>query len=247
MQDTPSDTPPPYACVIFDCDSTLSEIEGIDELAGTRAAEIAALTNRAMSGELPLEEVYGARLDLLQPTREAVDRVAALYASRALPNAAALVAALRSLGKRVAVVSGGLREAVEPFARGLGIDSSEVHAVPAHFHADGSYAGFDEDSPLARSGGKPPIVERIAAPSRPGRTVLIGDGVTDLEAAGAVDRFVAFAGVADRPAVTAHAKHIVRVADLAALVPHLFTPDECDRLAQDSDHAPLIAAARRLT
>ena len=246
MHDTPTDSPPPYACVVFDCDSTLSEIEGIDELAGDRAAEIAALTNRAMAGELPLEAVYGARLELLQPTRDAVSRVAELYAQRALPNAAQLVAALHSLGKRVAVVSGGLLEAVEPFARGLGIDTDEVHAVSARFNDDGSYAGFDESSPLARSGGKPPIVDRIAAPSRPGRTALIGDGVTDLEAAVSVDRFIAFAGVADRPAVTNHATCVVKVADFAALVPHLFTPDECDRLAQDPDHAPLIAAARRL-
>jgi len=246
MHDTPTDSPPPYACVVFDCDSTLSEIEGIDELAGSRADEIAALTNRAMSGELPLEAVYGARLELLQPTREAVDRVADIYVQRALPNAAQLVAALHSLGKRVAVVSGGLREAVEPFARSLGIDTDEVHAVSARFNDDGSYAGFDESSPLARSGGKPPIVNRIAAPSRPGRTALIGDGVTDLEAAVFVDRFIAFAGVADRPAVTNHASCVVKVADFAALVPHLFTPDECDRLAQDPSHAPLIAAARRL-
>ena len=244
MHSTPRDVPPPYDCVVFDCDSTLSEIEGIDELAGSRVDEIAALTSRAMSGELPLEAVYGARLELLQPNREAVERVARIYAERALPNAARLVAALRALGKRVAVVSGGLREAVEPFALDLGIDAGEVHAVSARFHTDGSYAGFDEDSPLARSGGKPPIVERIVSPSRPGRSALIGDGVTDLEAAVAVDRFIAFAGVVDRPAVTEHAEHVVKTRDLAALIPLLFTPAECERLAQDPDHAALIRAAR---
>lgn len=231
--------------MVFDCDSTLSEIEGIDELAGPRVDEIAALTARAMSGELPLEAVYGARLELLKPDRAAVERVAGLYAERALPHAAELVAALRALGKRVAVVSGGLREAVEPFARGLGIAEDEVHAVSARFDASGAYAGFDENSPLARSGGKPPVVERIVAPSRPGRAALIGDGVTDLEAAAAVDRFVAFAGVADRPAVTERASHVVRTPDLAALVFLLFSPDECNRLARDPDHAALIAAAHR--
>lgn len=239
------DDPPPYACVVFDCDSTLSAIEGIDELAGSRGAEIAALTARAMSGELALEDVYGARLALLEPSRADVQRVAELYTQRAVPHAAELVAALRALGKRVVVVSGGLREAVEPFARDLGIDANDVHAVRARFHPDGRYAGFDEASPLARSGGKPPIVERIAAAAAPGHTVLVGDGVTDLEAAAVVHRFIAFAGIADRPAVTEHATHVVRTADLAALVPMLFTPDERDRLAQDSKHAALIAATQR--
>jgi len=60
-----TDAAPPYGTIAFDCDSTLSTIEGIDELAaligvGVDGAEIAALTERAMAGEIALEEVYGA-------------------------------------------------------------------------------------------------------------------------------------------------------------------------------------------
>ena len=54
------DVPPPYATIVFDVDSTLSAIEGIDELAeaaGMRK-EVSQLTNRAMRGEIPLESVY---------------------------------------------------------------------------------------------------------------------------------------------------------------------------------------------
>src|SRR5690606_25880766 len=67
-------TPPVRDKLIFiDCDSTLSSIEGIDELARLRGPEIfeacANMTNRAMDGEIPLDSVYGARLELIQPTR----------------------------------------------------------------------------------------------------------------------------------------------------------------------------------
>ncbi len=239
----PADTGPPFACVVFDCDSTLSTIEGIDELAGDRAEEIAALTARAMAGEVALEEVYGARLALLRPSRDAVARVAELYLARALPHAAELVAALRALDKRVAVVSGGLREAVLPFARAIGVDADLVRAVPVRFDEAGAYAGFDDASPLARSGGKPAVVADLVAPCRPGRAALVGDGVTDLEAAREVERFVAFAGVADRPAVTGASHHVVRRADLAALVPILFTAEERAALAASGAHDALLAAA----
>lgn len=57
--------------VFFDCDSTLSTIEGIDELARLKGVEdrIVELTNAAMDGKIPLQEVYAERLRLLSPTR----------------------------------------------------------------------------------------------------------------------------------------------------------------------------------
>ena len=55
-----------FSSVVLDVDSTLCGIEGIDFLAARRSAEVGAqiarVTERAMQGELPLEEVYGAEL-----------------------------------------------------------------------------------------------------------------------------------------------------------------------------------------
>src|SRR5690606_7332548 len=140
--------------IVFDCDSTLSAIEGIDELAGEHKAAVAELTRRAMAGEIALEEIYGRRLELIRPDRGALDRVAELYARHALPGIADLVRELRGLAKRVVVVSGGLLPAVAPFAAGIGIGAGDVVAVGVDFDARGGYAGFDQGSPLARSGGK---------------------------------------------------------------------------------------------
>jgi phosphoserine phosphatase len=240
-------SPPPYGTIVFDCDSTLSAMEGIEELCGARRAEIKELTDRAMRGELPLEAVYGERLGRIRPSRRDVARIGELYVERALPHAAGLVAALRALGKRVTIVSGGVLAAVRELARALGVDAHEVHAVDVLHDASGAYAGFDEASPLARAGGKLEVVRALArgADARP-PVALVGDGATDLEAAPACALFVAFAGVERRPAVMDAADVTCESADLAALLPILASPAELERLAADAAHAPLVHAARRL-
>ncbi|MEM9379650.1 MAG: HAD-IB family phosphatase [Planctomycetota bacterium] len=218
---------PPYGGVVFDCDSTLATIEGIEEL--TRGnAEVASLTAAAMDGRVPLEEVYGRRLELVRPTRADVDRIGHAYVEAEVPHAADLVAALRWLDKRVAIVSGGLLPPVVRFAEHIGVDADLVRAVDVRFGGSGAYAGFEADSPLARRGGKLDVVRELF----PGGDVaLVGDGATDLEAADACARFVAFAGVEERPDVVAGADRVVRALDLAALVPHLLTDEEVARLA----------------
>lgn len=223
------DRPPPYGTIVFDCDSTLSGIEGIDELAGELRPEIAALTHRAMAGELPLEAVYGLRLARIRPSAERVARLAEEYSAAALPGAASLVARLRRLGKRVVVVSGGVRQAVAPFAATLGIPDADVLAVELHFDAAGRYAGFDESSPLARSGGKIEVLRALAAAPSAGPVCFLGDGITDLEAAPEVARFIAFAAFVRRPEVLAAARVVCEVPDAAALVPLLLTAAESAR------------------
>src|SRR5690554_6329434 len=99
-------TPDGFATVVFDCDSTLAGIEGIDELAGDRIAEVRALTDAAMRGDVPLEEVYGRRLEIIRPTREQIDALGRLYVERLVEDAADTVAALLWLGKDVRVISG---------------------------------------------------------------------------------------------------------------------------------------------
>ena len=238
------DSAPPYGTLVFDCDSTLSSIEGIDELAGERKPQVAALTERAMSGAVPLEAVYGERLALLRPTRAQVAQLGQQYVATALPHARELVCALRALKKRVCILSGGLRQAVFALADHLGIDSGDVFAVDIFHGRDGSYGGFDEDSPLARAGGQLEILRQLAREDRRGGLALVGDGATDLEAAPAARRFVAFGGVARRKEVFARAVVSCDTPDLAALLPLLVATDEIEVLAQDPVHHPLLRAAR---
>ena len=203
---------PRFRCVLFDCDSTLSAIEGIDELAREHKAEIERLTELAMRGELPLEAVYGRRLAIIRPSRAEVARVGALYVERLVAGARETVQALHEAGIEVRIVSGGLLPAVLHVGRALDIDDALVFAVDVAFDEDGGYAGFDETSPLARQGGKAALIGSWTDLPRP--AMLVGDGATDLEAKEVVDRFVAFAGVEARAAVVAGGDDVVHAASL---------------------------------
>lgn len=206
-----------FHTILFDCDSTLTSLEGIDRLGGGHP-ELADLTAAAMAGRIPLESVYRERLELVRPGRDAVARLAADYLEHAVEDAGEVIGALARAGCDVHVVSGGLLSAVSWFASALGMPRDSVHAVDIRFDEDGAYAGFDEASPLTRSGGKETLVRSLAS-RLAGPVMLVGDGVTDLEAAPAVELFVAYAGVIERPAVSAVADVVIRCASLAPVLP----------------------------
>ncbi|MDY0058071.1 MAG: HAD-IB family phosphatase [Methyloversatilis sp.] len=216
--------------ILFDCDSTLSTIEGIDVLAEQAGVvdQVVPLTNAAMEGRLKLEEAYAARLDLIKPDASTIDAVGRQYIETRVDGAAEAIAALGTLGWQVHVVSGGIRQAVLAIARFLGVPDERVHAVDLRFDANGHYAGFDPESPLARSGGKAEIVRRVGAGAE--RVVMVGDGITDLEAAEAGALVIGFGGVVRREIVANRAPHFIERADLREVVRLLATPEELARV-----------------
>jgi phosphoserine phosphatase len=217
-----------YEVICFDCDSTLSKIEGIDELARRAGCfeEMAKLTDRAMNGELPLEAVYGKRLETIRPDKTAIDWVADLYIREIVDGVKEVFNTLLIRGKEVHIISGGLRQAILPLARLLNLPESHVHAVDIHFHDDGSYEGFDDNSPLARSGGKHEICRQLLKGKQ--SLVLIGDGKTDMEAKQPGVTVIGFGGVCDRAVVRELADRFVDNAELSKILPLL----ECSQVVR---------------
>src|SRR3954467_14930100 len=83
---------PRFGTVVLDVDSTISGIEGIDWLAQRRgeiiAKRVAALTEEAMRGAIPLEHVYGTRLATIRPRREDLDALSRAYVEALAPGVA---------------------------------------------------------------------------------------------------------------------------------------------------------------
>ena len=222
--------------VIFDCDSTLSTIEGIDELARMSGHEhdVAMLTKRAMEGDIPLEAVYGHRLITTNPTQAQVREIANIYRDTVVDGAREVIEVLQASGTEVFIVSGGLIEPVRDFGVWLGVPREHIFAVnmeydqlsgkwwryweqPGGQNPRANYLAF-EQTPLAGTKGKNRVIARLRE-QYPGRAMLIGDGGSDLEAGGEVDLFVGFGGVEYRERVAQQAPVYIRTRTLTPILP----------------------------
>jgi D-3-phosphoglycerate dehydrogenase len=172
-----------------------------------KTAKVAALTDRAMNGELEFGEALERRIALLRPTRAQIAEAAERLRGEITPSAREHVAFFAR--PEVHVLSGGFREMIEPTAGDLGVTPERILANTFVFDDAGRASGYDAANPLSRSGGKADAV-RSLEPS--GEVVAIGDGWTDYEirAAGAADRFYAFVENVERPRVVAHADRVAR-------------------------------------
>jgi phosphoserine phosphatase len=210
-----------FEAVCFDCDSTLSRIEGIDELARRHGLfdEVAALTDKAMNGELALESIYEHRLALIKPTQTDIAWLGDLYIRELVDGVQETIQALQAQGKLIHIVSGGLRQAILPLAKLLNVESENVHAVDVFFDENGDYHDFMRHSPLSMSGGKARICRRLRM--RFSNLALVGDGKTDLEAKEAGAYMIGFGGVVRRALVEEQADCYVTDSSLSAVLPYL--------------------------
>ena len=187
-------SPKGYDIVVFDCDSTLSAVEGIDFLAEKHGVkeEVEKLTHRAMNGHSNFADALALRLKLAQPKRDDLCWLGQEYIRRIVPGTKQLIAELQKMGKQVYIISGGFEAAIKVFAKYIGVDESHVFSNVLLFNRKGKYRGFDRNNPLSRNHGKKIVLRRLA---NMGSTVFVGDGVTDLDAKDVVDLFVGFGGV----------------------------------------------------
>lgn len=196
--------------VVMDVDSTFIQQEVIELIAAHAGcqAQVAAVTERAMRGELDFAESLRARVALLEGLAVSVlDEVRDEIVLT--PGARTLVRTLKRLGDTVALVSGGFLEIVGPVAAELDIDHVLANQLEV---ADGRLTGR-VDGPIVDRAGKAAALRRFAAEAGLplSRTVAIGDGANDLDMLAAAGLGIAF-----------NAKPLVRErADASVNVPYL--------------------------
>jgi phosphoserine phosphatase len=170
-----------------------------------------------MNGEVPVEEVFKRRLDLIKPTRQQCSDIGKMYVDTIEPTARETIAALQNDGWECLIISGGFAPCIEALAKELKIE--RVEAVPLHFDETGNYLGFDENYPTTRDGGKPEIISALKKELSPDLICMVGDGVSDLETSPLVDHFFGFFRYAQREKVTASCMH--RAESLSQVLPIL--------------------------
>lgn len=165
--------------VVFDMDSTLIEAEVIDELAKAAGVgeQVAAITERAMAGELDFTESFSARVALLKGLDESV----LADIAQTLPvteGAEKLVANLKRLGYKTAILSGGFNYFGEYLQRQLGIDyvyANELEVV------DGQVTG-NVTGQVVDGARKAELLRSIAQQENISleQSIAVGDGANDL-------------------------------------------------------------------
>jgi phosphoserine phosphatase len=159
-----------------------------------------------MEGKLPIEAVYSERMRAIKPALAEIEQLGRVYVERMAPRARETLTELRARGIELVMVSGGLREAILPLARELGVDEQRVHAVSVFFDEEGNYAGFDERSLLTQQDGKRITVRDMGLR---GPILAVGDGMTDCEIRQVVEGFAAFTGFMRREPVVQRADFVI--------------------------------------
>jgi phosphoserine phosphatase len=165
--------------VVMDMDSTLIRIEVIDELARAYGVydQVAEITARAMQGNMPYEESLVERVALLAGMPlAAVMKIAG--DPPVMEGAPELLRALRALGLKTAVISGGFSFAADALRARFGIDYAYSNTLEVR---DGKLTGRVLE-PIVGPQRKADLLDALA--QREGipleQTVAVGDGANDL-------------------------------------------------------------------
>lgn len=201
--------------LVADMDSTMITVECIDELADYAGlkAEVSAVTEAAMRGELDFEGALDARVALLAGLPEdVIDRCLAERV-RIMPGARTLVRTMRARGGRCVLVSGGFTRFAEPVAAEIGFDRAVANRLLIE---DGRLTG-QVAKPIVGSGTKEAVLRAETADLS--TAIAVGDGANDLPMIRACDAGGGL-GVAYRakPVVAEAAGARITHGDLTALL-----------------------------
>lgn len=201
--------------LLADMDSTMIQQECIDELAAHAGVGefVAAITARAMNGELDFEAALRERVALLRDLPESV--VDEVLASRITltPGGPALIATMRANGAWTALVSGGFTVFTGPVGRMLGFDEDRANVLNV---AEGRLTGTVAEPILGRE-AKVAALSEISAAHGLTRSdaIAVGDGANDLPMLQAAGLGVALHA---KPTVAAQARIRLDHADLTGLL-----------------------------
>lgn len=197
-----------YKNIIFDLDSTLVRIEGLDELARRKGKYhvVSKLTKLSMEGKISFQKSMIKKMEIISPSRNDLAWLGEKYKRNLVPGSKKLIRRLNELNKNTFLVTGNFKPAVLPLARYLCISERNVYCNDIFFDTMGEYKAFTWKNYLSKNGGKSKLIKSL---DLKGRSILIGDGSTDLEAKNAVDMFVGFGGVTERTYVKENADRYV--------------------------------------
>ena len=201
--------------LLADMDSTMIRQECIDELADEAGfgERVAAITARAMNGELDFEEAIIERVGLLKGLPEAVIQKVLDTRIEMMPGGATLLATMRANGGYAALVSGGFTAFTEAVAAQLGFDENRANTLCAEA---GVLTG-EVGRPILGQQAKVDALEQITARLgiEANEVIAVGDGANDL---GMLSRAGTGVALHAKPSVAEQCSVRINHGDLTALL-----------------------------
>lgn len=206
---------------IADMDSTMITVECIDELADYAGIkdEIAAVTERAMRGELDFAQALTGRVALLAGLDAAMIDRCREERVRLMPGARALVRTLSARGAKTILVSGGFVPFAQPVAEAIGFDRAVANVL--HI-GEGKLAGTVGEPIVDAARKRNELLEAAReAGLTTAQTIAIGDGANDIPMIEAAGLGIAYHA---KPKTRAAADAAIERGDLSVLLHALGIP-----------------------
>lgn len=216
-----------FDAFVFDCDGTLTSIEGIVWLAKLNhcEAEIESLTEHAMSSGGINNALYKQRLEKIQPTKKQCIDVGKAYIQHLTQDIEIVIQTLQKLNKSIYIASAGIYESVAYLANHLNIPATNVSAVPLYFNNTGEYENFDHQHLMTKSHGKAAFIHALKQKHQ--HICAIGDGANDLSMIDEADLFVGFGGNFYRESIKKACLNYIETKSIKPLLSLTLSPKEC--------------------
>jgi len=202
---------------VIDFDSTFTQVEALDVLGEIslandpdkekNLAEVEALTDKGMKGEMSFRESLVERLRLLKANKNDLPALVENLSERVSSSFVRNREFFNDHHENIYIVSNGFKEFIVPIVEPYGVKPKNVFANTFEYDEEGNIVSFDHDNVLSSNNGK---VEQLKKLNLKGDVYVIGDGYTDYEikAAGLANKFYAFTENVERANILEKADHI---------------------------------------
>ena len=207
---------------VFDFDSTLTSVEGLDVLAEISLRnnperdqvinKIQEITDLGIDGDISFSDSLRSRISLLNANKSQLSELIDLLKTKLSQSVAENKDFFTKYRDCIYIISCGFKEFIEPVVAELNIDPERIFANTFEFDKDGLIIGFDENNPLSQHDGK---VSCLKSSGIEGEIQIIGDGYSDyvMKKEGVADKFFAYTENVSRKKATDNADYVVASLD----------------------------------